>query len=245
MESHSSNLSVTILQPTYLSWIGYFEMISATDVFVVYDHVQFVRKSWHQRNKIKTSNGITMLTIPVQHDSQNTRICDIKISYDNGNVLHKHWKSIEVSYKKSKYFNLYGPLFREIYFKDYVYLKDINVALIKAICDILEIKNNLICSSDLGVINNQIDKSKDVVDLCKAIGANYIYDAKGAESFLNKEVFTNNGIEIQFQEYEHPIYTQLWGEFQPYMSVIDLLFNEGPRSMEIIKRGRKDASIKY
>ncbi len=229
----------TILQPTYLPWVGYFEMISATDVFVIYDHVQFVRKSWQQRNKIKTANGITVLSVPVQHDKQTARICDIKISYDNGNQLHKHWKSIEVSYKKSKYFKLYESIFREIYFQEHVYIKDLNVSLIKAICGILEIKNKIIYSSDLNITNGENDKSKDVADLCKAIGANYIYDAKGAESFLNKEVLAKHGVEIQFQEYEHPSYSQLWGNFQPYMSTIDLLFNEGPASMEIIKSGRK------
>lgn len=233
-------MKCTILQPTYLPWIGYFDMIAATEKFVVYDHVQFVRKSWQQRNKIKTANGITMLSVPVQHDVQTARICDVKISYDSGNALHKHWKSIEVSYKKSPYFKLYEPVFKDIYFKEYVYLKDLNVALIRAICNLLGIKNDFIFSSELKIEKSGSDnKSQDVVDLCKAIGANYIYDAKGAEAFLDKEVFRSNGVEIRFQEYEHPNYSQLWGEFQPYMSAIDLLFNEGPASMEIIKKREK------
>ena len=234
----------TVLQPTYLPWIGYFEMISASETFVVYDHVQFVRKSWHQRNKIKTANGITMLSVPVQHDGQTARICDVRISYEGGNVLQKHWKSIEVSYRKSPYFKGYQGLFKEIYSKEHVYLKDLNVAIIKAICGVLGIKNEIIYSSNLTLPNSETNKSKDVVDLCKTIGANYIYDAKGAETFLDKEVFRTNGVEIQFQEYDHPVYSQLWGEFQPYMSAIDLLFNEGPASMEIIKKGRKELTVK-
>lgn len=128
----------TILQPTYLPWLGYFDMIDVSDIYVVYDHVQFVKKSWHHRNRIKTTNGELMLTIPVKKSPQNTSINQIEI---NGQYkLKKHWKIITHSYGKSRYFDDYKNLFEEIYNKDYLLLEDLSVSIIKTICNILGIK---------------------------------------------------------------------------------------------------------
>jgi len=227
----------TILQPTYIPWIGYFEMISSADVFVVYDHVQFVRKSWQQRNRVKTSNGVATLSVPVQHAPQKTRICDVRISYVNGDPLEKHWQTIRGSYKRAAYFALYESVFEEIYTGKPEYLRDLNVSLIRAICNILDIQTPIIFSSHLGIENGGTNKSDDVVALCKAISATHIYDAKGAEVFLDRESFTASGVSISFQEFTHPRYTQLWGKFEPYLSVIDLIFNEGGGSLQIIREG--------
>jgi len=232
-------MKCAILQPTYLPWIGYFEMISSVDIFIVFDHVQFVKQSWHQRNRIKTPNGVTMLSLPVKNEKFNTKICDIKISYDNSNQLEKHWRVIEQSYKKSKYFKDYEIIFKEIYSQKHIFLEELNVKIISAICTILEIETKFIYSKDIYIEDYGMDKNLDLINLCKSVGADFIYDAKGAETFLNKEIFTSHGVEIKFQEYEHPIYEQLWGDFVPYMSALDILFNEGPNSMGIIKSGRK------
>ena len=107
----------TILQPTYLPWLGYFEMIGHSDVFVVFDHVQFERKSWQQRNKIKTANGAVSLTVPVQKMPRETKISEMKISYERCNPLERHWKTIELSYKKAPYFEKYKSCFENIYSK--------------------------------------------------------------------------------------------------------------------------------
>lgn len=229
----------TILQPTYLPWLGYFEMISASDIFIVFDHVQFKRKSWHNRNKIKTANGETYLTIPVEKSPQKTPISEIKISYQQGNPLENHWKTIELAYKKSPYFEKYKPLFEKIYFKKYVLLRDLNVDLIKLICDILGIKTKIILSSELGLKDEDMERTEKVVNLCKKQGIDILYDAKGAEEILDKSMFLEENIKLEFQNFKHPEYAQLWGEFISYLSVIDLILNEGDKSLSIIKSGIK------
>src|SRR3989338_2300427 len=211
----------TILQPTYLPWIGYFEMINSSDVFIVFDHVQFERKSWQQRNKIKTANGIAYLTVPVQKAHRETKISEIKISYEGYNPFEKHWKTIELSYKKAPYFEKYKPYFEKIYSKKYVLLRDLNVDIIKLISDILGVK-------------------KKIINLCKKAGIDHLYDAKGAEDFLGRALFQKEGISIDFQKFLHPEYPQLWGKFAPYLSAIDLIFNQGDKSLDIIKSGIKN-----
>ncbi|MEK7540641.1 MAG: WbqC family protein [Patescibacteria group bacterium] len=229
----------TILQPTYLPWLGYFEMIDSSDVFVVFDHVQFERKSWQNRNRIKTANGETYLTVPVEKASQKTRISEIKISYSQGNHLENHWKTIMLSYKKSPHFEKHKILFEKIYSKKYVLLKDLNTDLIKLVCDILGIKTKIIFSSKLNLKDENMEKTEKVINLCKNQGITCLYDAKGAEEILDKSLFQKEGIIIKFQDYKHPEYSQLWGEFVPYLSAVDLVFNEGDKSLSIIKSGVK------
>jgi hypothetical protein len=231
-------MRATILQPAYLPWCGYFEMIASTDLYVIFDHVQFVRKSWHQRNRIKDSNGELLLTIPVKKIDRSTPIANIKISYDNVNPLNKHWVSITHAYKKAPYFNNYKSIFENIYNQKHERLRDLNVILIKAIWELLNISTQFIYSSDLDLKDEGLGKTERVVNLCKKVGITYLYDAKGAEGLLDEKLFKEVNIDLEFQNYKHPVYTQQFEEFIPYMSVIDLIFNEGPKSLEIIKSGR-------
>lgn len=233
----------TILQPAYLPWIGYFEMIDSTDVYVVFDHVQFVRKSWQQRNRIKTFNGVIWLTIPIKRGERNIRICDTKISYDHENPLDKHWRTITLAYKKAPYFYKYKSVFEEIYSKEYEYLSDLNVVVIKTICDILGIKTKIIFSSKLNLNDEDMGKTEKIVNLCKKVNITHLYDAKGAEEFIDVSLFHKEGISTNFQHFEHPIYNQLWGDFIPYMSVIDLLFNEDDKSLDVIRNAKRKSCI--
>ena len=214
-------------------------MIYSTDVYVVFDHVQFGKKSWQQRNKIKTSNGVIWLSVPTKREKRETRICDIKISYDHGNLLEKHWKTIELAYKKAPYFSKYKAFFETIFYKKYVLLRDLNVEITKGICDILGIKTGVVFSSELGLNDVNMGKTEKVVNLCKKAGITHLYDAKGAEELIDDFIFHKEGISITFQHFEHPAYKQLWGNFIPYLSVIDLLFNEGDKSLDIIRNGRR------
>ncbi|MFH1968238.1 MAG: WbqC family protein [bacterium] len=230
----------TILQPTYLPWLGYFEMIASSDIFVVFDHVQFERKSWQQRNRIKTANGVISLSIPVQKMPRETPISEIKISYAGYNPLEKHFKTIELAYKKAPYFQDYKPFFEKIYSKKHVLLRDLNIEIIKLICNILGINTKIVFSSDLGLKDENMAKTEKVVNLCKKQDINHLYDAKGAEEILDKSLFEKENIIITFQDFQHPKYPQLWGEFVPYLSTIDLLFNQGDKSFSIIKSGIKN-----
>ncbi len=240
MNYFSNILKGAILQPTYLPWLGYFEMIDAVEVFVVFDHVQFVKKSWQQRNKIKTSSGITTLTVPIQREGQNSVIDQIKISYGKNNPLAKHWKTISLAYKKADFFSEYSDVFEKIYLTEFTHLRDLNVSLIKQICKILGIKTKIIFSSELNYDKRKKGINEDIISLCKFVDITSLYDAKGAEQFLDKSLFLQNKIPLEFQEFNHPCYKQLWGKFEPYLSIIDLIFNEGKDSLKIIKSGKKN-----
>lgn len=230
----------TILQPTYLPWMGYFEMIGSSDIYVVLNHVQFVKKSWQQRNRIKTPNGIIWLTIPIQRESREIKICDVKISYDNENILEKHWKTITFAYQKAPYFKDYKDIFEHIYSKKYSLLQDLNLEIIRAICEILGIKTKIIFSSEIDLNEENMGKEEKIINICKKTGIKHLYDAKGAEDFLDESLFQKEGISITFQEFNHPVYKQLYGDFIPYLSALDLLFNEGENSLAIIQSGRKE-----
>ena len=219
--------------------MGYFDMIDSSDVYVIFDHVQFIRKSWHRRNRIKTHNGELMLSVPVKNTHQDTPICKIEIT--NPITLSKHWKTISLAYGKSRYFNDYKEYFLDVYSHKYVLLRDLNVALIKAICKILGIKKNFINSSNIihGKEEKNLCRTGKVINLCKKIGISYLNDAKGASDLLDPTMFDKENIDIRFQNFQHPPYNQLHGGFIEYMSVIDLIFNEGVKSLDIIRSGRR------
>ena len=227
-----------ILQPTYLPWMGYFDMIDAADVYVVYDHVQFVRKSWHRRNRIKTQNGELMLSVNVKKAPQDTPICEIEIH--DQLVLRKHWRTISLVYRKSRFFEDYKDFFEELYNKEYVLLRDLNMAIIKTICTILGISKKIIYSSELDLNREEANLSRTgkVINLCKKIGISCLYDSGGARRLLDCSMFEKENIDIKFQDMTFPSYYQLYGELITHLSVIDLLFNEGKKSLAIIKSGR-------
>ena len=228
----------TILQPTYLPWSGFFEMIDATDVFVVYDHVQFARKTWQKRNKIKGSSGMEFISIPVKKSPLKTPITEIKVSYDRGNPLIEHWETLKHKYHKAPHFEQYAQTFEDIYNTEFEFIRDLNVALIKTICSLIGIESTFIHSADLGLDDEHLGKTERVVNLCKKAGLTYLYDAKGAEGFLDKEMFDDASIEVKFQDYTPLTYPQLYGDHIGYLSVIDLLFNVGDKTLETIRAGK-------
>lgn len=228
-----------IMQPTYLPWPGYFEIMSAVDVFVVYDHVQFVRKSWHHRNRIRGSNGEIVLSVPVRKTPQETPISKVEISYDSTlhSPLQKHWKSISMAYKKAEFFSKYAESLEEVLSQRFLLLRDLNVSLIRAISSILKMEVRFVSSQELDLDDAELGKTERVSNLCKKTGIDHLYDAKGAQEFLDADVFKREDIAVEYQNYTFPEYKQLYYPFIPYLSVIDLIFNEGPRALEILKSG--------
>lgn len=225
---------VGIMQPTYLPWMGYFEMIQASDVFILLDDVQFNKKSWQQRNSIKGPNGRIWLTVPVfQKGNRFQEINKVSIN-DQENWAKKHLKSLETSYAKSQYFDRYISVFRELYHNDWEYLADLTIASIRTLMEQIGITTPLQLSSAMEI---SLTGNEKVVEICKNVGADELYDAAGAVEFIDAKIFEEAGVQVTFQEYHHPEYRQLHGQFVSHMSTVDLLFNEGPRSLDIICLG--------
>ncbi len=230
--------NATILQPTYMPWLGYFEMLDSTELFVILDHVQFSKQSWQQRNRIKTRNGTKWLTVPVKKSAIDTPICEINISYNHGNPLKEHKEKIINAYSNAPYFDDYFQYFDDIFSKPYQMLRDLNVDLIRKINEILGIETEFFYSSELD-LNLNLGKTKKLIEICEIIGIDEFYEANAGQNFIDISLFNESKIKIRFQKFEHPIYPQLYNEFVPYMSVIDLLFNLGDNSLSLIRKGVK------
>ena len=227
-------MKVAIHQPQYLPWLGYFDKMDQSDVFVLLDDVQYKKNEWQNRNKIRNSDGWQWITVPVQYEFGQA-IKEIRID-NNQNWRDKHLKSLELNYSRAPFFAKYFPFFRESLSVEWEYLDDLNVHFIGHFSDILGIRTKLLKSSDLGIETSGTER---LVDICERLeGEVYISGAGGSE-YLDEQKFRNKGIVLEFQKYSHPQYWQVFGGFQPYMSVADLLFCHGDKSIEIIREGRK------
>ena len=225
---------VSIHQPNYIPWIGFFHKLISSDVYVIFDDVQFPRgKDYANRNQIKTNNGKMWLTASVLGKK------DLKpwnqIEINNNGWKEKHIKNIKSFYKKTKYFNVYYPTLKLIYDHDYKFLLDFNMDLIISMCIALGKTPEMILSSDIKTELTGLDKILYILKELKA--TKYISgDGEGSKRYIDEQAFKNNNIELIWQNFKHPVYNQLHGEFIPYMSILDLLFNEGgPNSFNIIK----------
>ena len=223
---------VSIHQPNYIPWLGFFNKILLSDTYVVFDDVQFPRgKDYANRNQIKTNNGKMWLTVPVIGKSDLKPWNQIEIN-KNGWV-NKHLSNIESFYKKTPYFNEYYPEIKNIYLKDHNLLIDLTLDLIKHFLKILDKEVKIVLSSDIKTDLKGLDK---ILYILKNLNATkYISgDGDGSKRYIDEKLFSDQGIELVWQNYKHPIYKQQFNEFIPYMSILDLLFNEGPNSKNII-----------
>ena len=235
-------MRIAIMQPTYLPWVGYFDLIDRCDLFVILDDVQFEYQSWQHRNRIKTANGVHTLTIPVHRsNSVETSISEVLISYRQ-NWQKKHFAAIQQSYSKSTFYKSnYRPFFSALYQKKWEKLVAFNMVIIEHIKNNLGIETPLVLSSDLKLKGN---KTHRIVNICKALNATEYLSPIGSFNYIEENnLFPENNIQLYYQHFQHPTYSQLYGEFLPYMAVIDLLFNEGVNSLAILRSGQKSLLI--
>ena len=221
---------VAIHQPEYLPWLGFFKKMMNVELFVFLDDVQFRKKGWQNRNRIRINDGTTLLSIPV-HTHSYPKINEVTIDNEkNWSIRHK--KSILYNYARAPYFDEIKDFVESIFEKKFQYLVDLNTEIIKFIMNELEIKSKIVFSSELEISKKGSDR---VLDICKAVGADhYITGTFWAESNLRVEEFKKSNIDVEFQKFQHPIYKQIHGEFIPEMSIIDLLFNKGRKEAKKI-----------
>lgn len=231
-------MKIGILQPGYLPWLGFFEQVCRVDVFVILDDVQFDKQGWRNRNRIKTVAGVQWLTVPVRHDyRERTLIRDVKID-NRQNWKKKHFSSIRQNYRRAPYFESYIGMFEDGYSREWELLADLDLFFIERLLSCLGLDDRmLVRSSGLDVGEGQHER---LISICRAFGADTFYEGAAGRSYLDEELFRRNGIRIEFQDYRHPVYRQLYGEFVPYLSVIDLLFNHGEGSLAVLTGGSRE-----
>jgi len=228
--------TVAIMQPTYLPWIGYFDLIDQSDCFVFLDSVQFNKRSWQQRNRIKGPEGILWLTVSVLSKGRRDQpILDVVIDH-TANFQEKHIKMITHLYSKAPFFGKYVDELSLILSRSHQFLVDLNIELIRWLCTQIGIGTQMVTSSSIDVEGKNVEL---LVEICKALEADRYLSAEGSRTYIEENnLFGPSGIDLAYHAYRHPEYRQLHGAFVPYLSALDLLFNEGSSSLSVIRAGR-------
>ncbi len=208
-------------QPNYLPWIGFFDKIKRSDLFIVEDNLQYVKREFQNRNQIKTPTEVRWLTVPVECEYQ-APINKVQVSKKGEpDWANRHWLSLKYNYSKAPYWKKYCNFFEDAYSREWEYLIDLNLHLIKGIMDFLNIKTPLVMASSLNVSGKN---SELVLSQCKKLNADTYLSGNGARQYLNVQIFENEKIKVVFQDFKHPTYPQLYGEFVPNLSIVDYLF---------------------
>ncbi|MCX6183264.1 MAG: WbqC family protein [Bacteroidetes bacterium] len=233
---------VSINQPAYLPWLGYYYRIAKSDIFIYLDHVQFEKNSMTNRNKIKTSNGAVMLTVPVKTSGKfgDLKIAELEIDPAQ-KWAKKHLSSIQQAYSKAPYFKEIFPSLEAIYAKPFTHLNEVLKEMNNFLLSYLEINTKVLYSSEMKA---EGAKSELVLNLCKEVGATTYLSGPFGRDYLDLPSFEQAGIKVEYADYQHPEYPQLHGAFEPYLTVFDVLFNHGKKSLEIILSNQNESISK-
>jgi hypothetical protein len=222
---------VAVHQPQYLPWLGYFDKIDKADVFVLLDNVQFKKNEWQNRNKIKTADGWQWLTVPVMYRFPQL-INEVEIN-NKDKWQHKQRQAILSNYKKVPYWNLLEGFFEDLFQSEWRTIAQLNIHVVKELVGILGITTPIYIASEIGQFPE--DPDDRLIAMTKYFGADTYIAGSGGREYMDMENYKNNEIKVVFQDYRHPIYNQLFGDFLPFMSVIDLIFNYGNESLKILR----------
>ena len=221
---------LSIRQPGYLPFIGFFKKIQATDVFVFLDDVQYTRSDFDNRNKIRIQDDSMWLTIPIFNKTGQT-LNEVKIDYSK-KWVSKHKSSIEYNYEKAPYFEEYWKDIELILDKSWEKLIDLNMELINYFITKLEINTKTVFSSELNINKTGSEK---LLEICKDLQVDTYLSGEFGRNYLDINLFQQENIKVIFEKFEHPTYDQTFDGFVQNMSIIDLLFNEGQNAKNILK----------
>ena len=216
---------IAILQSNYIPWKGYFDMIAAVDEFIIYDDMQYTRRDWRNRNKIKTPQGLQWLTVPVQVKGKyHQKIRETRI--DRTDWALNHWKTMELYYRRAPCFSemaaWLAPLYQE---NSFIYLSRLNRRFIEAICEYLGIDTVISNSWDYKIVSG---KTERLASLCAQAGGTEYISGPAAKEYIDEKVFSDMDIKLTWFNYTgYPEYPQLWGQFTHGVTILDLLFNCG------------------
>ena len=227
-------MKVAIVQSNYIPWKGYFDLIAGVDVFVLYDDVQYTKRDWRNRNRIKTAQGVQWLTVPVQVTGKYLQLIrEVEISEPGWAATH--WRTLVHHYGKAASFSQLAPaleaLYREV--AAIARLSDINHHLLTGICPLLGISTPLKRSSDFETTG---DRSERLLGICRQLGAGTYVSGPAARGYLDEHLFNDAGITVEWADYSgYPEYRQLHPPFDHQVSIVDLLLNEGTDARQFLK----------
>jgi hypothetical protein len=222
---------VAIHQPQYMAWGGYFHKMDAADAFVFLDTVQYKKNEYQNRNLIKGPQGPQWLTVPVLYRF-GQEISEVPI---NNTVpwAKKHLAAIVSCYGRAPCFDRYFGEFERLYAGSYAGVSEVNIATARLIARLLGITTALSVASELGRVDDQRDRR--LVEIVKLLGGDTYLSGAGGRGYVNEAVFSEGGVRLVFQEFHAPVYPQLFGEFAPNLSTMDLIFNVGPDAIDYLR----------
>ena len=227
-------MRIAIVQSNYIPWKGYFDLIQSVDEFVLFDDVQYTRRDWRNRNRIKAPQGLTWLSIPVQTTGQYLALIkDIEVSEPDWGT--RHWKTIAAAYGKAPHFRWFADRFEALYRDGHEpRLSLINRRWLEAVCVALEIPTRFTWSMDYAVAAG---KTERLASICQQAGASTYVSGPSARDYIDDAVFAAAGVELQYFDYTgYPAYPQLHGPFEHAVSIVDLLCHTGPDARQYIRR---------
>ena len=221
---------VAVHQPQYLPWLGYFDKMRRADVFCYLNDVQYKKNEWQNRNRIKTARGWQWLTVPVRYHYPE-KINEVKINNTTG-WQKKHLQALVTNYSRAPFYKTYSAIFEETFAGEWEIISELNIHLLAHLREALGINAKpTVISSDLKLSEEPTDR---LIDICKAMGADTYLAGQGGADYMDLKRFEKRGIKVIFQGFKHPVYKQLFEDFEPYLSIVDLLFNCGPESLQVI-----------
>jgi len=219
---------VGIVQSSYLPWKGYFDLLDRVDEFILLDDVQFTRRDWRNRNRIKTADGTLWLTIPVRAKGRFEQLVR-ETEVSDPDWPRRHWESIRQWYARAPFFGEYRERFEELFLGcDETLLSEVNRRFLEAIAGVLGCETTISSSADYDLVPG---KTERLVGLCRQAGATSYLSGPSARAYLDEALFAEAGIAVEWMDYSnYPEYRQLFPPFEHAVSIIDLLFNEGPEA---------------
>ncbi|GAB7022253.1 WbqC family protein [Salidesulfovibrio brasiliensis] len=218
------------MQPTYLPWLGFYEMINRCDAFVFLDNVQYAHQSWQSRNRLKGTNGSPVwLVVPVKREGLDTLIRDVQIASQPSNWKRKHLQTITTLLGKTPYFKRFRPALEAWYATEHTSLASLNESGIKMVSEWLDLETEFLSATQLKPTGKRTEL---ILDICRKTEATDYYSPIGAASYLDpeKHLLTGAGINVHYQTWEHPEYEQRFGQFLSHMSALDAVMNIGPEA---------------
>ncbi len=227
---------VAIHQPQYLPWLGYFDKMNRADVFCYLNDVQYKKSEWQNRNRIKTAQGWQWLTVPVRYHFPD-KINEVPINHTTG-WQKKHLQALITNYSRAPFFKSYGDIFEDTFSREWEFISELNIHLLERLRKALNMDaKQTVVSSELDLREEPTDR---LIDICKAVGADTYLAGQGGANYMDLERFAQNGINVITQNFKHPVYPQMFADFESHLSIVDLLFNCGPESMQVIERANEE-----
>ena len=225
---------VAILQSNYIPWKGYFDLIGSVDEFILYDDMQYTRRDWRNRNRIKTPRGLEWLTVPVKVKGRYHQTIR-ETELDGAQWALDHWRTLSSNYGRAPYFSEMSRELEPLYLdRQYTHLSQLNRDLIEWVCSKLAIPTSIKDSSAYDLAEG---KTERLLEICRQAGATEYISGPAAIDYLETSLFNAAGIEVRFFDYTgYPSYPQLWGAFEHGVTILDLLFNCGTKAADYLRR---------